>query len=584
MIQVLTSSERQHIHPAKKDSKPPRVGSALVVDDVDGLGKSQIAVVILSVDEGRDSELSEQIRLFNQTDSSIRSSATAVDAVQEQLGSQPTAEGGWWALKAYKTNPGSYRLRYRSHKGDAVDQIVPAFADRQTVIVLRKQTAQMLVPSGKAYRSVGFFGADPEAVTIFTKGAQNPLDDDQLRVTRLLLSYLRNSGPFPDKYLLRRARSKDADPLQRLYAAAVIVAGLNRPGDLSGHQEADNPSTMRETRLALIEKWAPVAEHLVAPLPQDMPDVFALKCRIAALKGIRPQGTKLLSPPMLALSWGWIAEQDVLHGNTIPKGIVFHAATEGRIPAEPWLAWLSAAAKFGTAQKQDHSNEDSDSEVTALAPGVEALLAISIAGISAAALSQSTWSIIAGAAAVGLVKDNLTSKRLGDLARSLAIPAFALQNRVALALRELSNIDFGHSLGSSDHSPTKSKRQMPPPLERPISRFDDPQKGRFGGRHSVAGFTLSVSFVEEDEDWIAIKLSISADNDADLLKGDKATFYLHDTFRPDNHTVGFVSRRSRLNLHAFGGFTVGVWLPRQEIELELDLAEIADAPTAIREW
>jgi hypothetical protein len=39
-----------------------------------------------------------------------------------------------------------------------------------------------------------------------------------------------------------------------------------------------------------------------------------------------------------------------------------------------------------------------------------------------------------------------------------------------------------------------------------------------------------------------------------------------------------------LRLRAFGGFTVGVWIPSQQVQLELDLAELSDAPRVIKEW
>jgi len=44
----------------------------------------------------------------------------------------------------------------------------------------------------------------------------------------------------------------------------------------------------------------------------------------------------------------------------------------------------------------------------------------------------------------------------------------------------------------------------------------------------------------------------------------------------------FNDGHAELKVTAWGGFTVGLWLPIQQVELELDLAEVPGAPQNIR--
>ena len=66
------------------------------------------------------------------------------------------------------------------------------------------------------------------------------------------------------------------------------------------------------------------------------------------------------------------------------------------------------------------------------------------------------------------------------------------------------------------------------------------------------------------------------------LSGQKALFFLHPTFGRDPRAVSFgPDGRAILPLIAYGAFTVGVLLESGE-KLELNLAEVADAPPMFR--
>jgi hypothetical protein len=58
-------------------------------------------------------------------------------------------------------------------------------------------------------------------------------------------------------------------------------------------------------------------------------------------------------------------------------------------------------------------------------------------------------------------------------------------------------------------------------------------------------------------------------------------FFLHDTFNPSRIRSTFRRRTAQITLLSHWGFTVGAWLPRRKIELELDLAKVPGAPQQI---
>lgn len=122
-----------------------------------------------------------------------------------------------------------------------------------------------------------------------------------------------------------------------------------------------------------------------------------------------------------------------------------------------------------------------------------------------------------------------------------------------------------------------------PAFSRPPGPQIDPNKDRFGGEASRNGFRLDAAFEQTgNRNWVDVTLTIEADHTARIGLGDFAWFVLHPTFSAPSLKVTFRGNRARLRLRAWGGFTVGVWIPSAETELELDLAEMANAPHIIR--
>jgi hypothetical protein len=122
-----------------------------------------------------------------------------------------------------------------------------------------------------------------------------------------------------------------------------------------------------------------------------------------------------------------------------------------------------------------------------------------------------------------------------------------------------------------------------PALRRPPGPKNDPNKGRFGGEASSGGFRLTSSFEQASgRNWVTITLTVEADIFARIGLGDFAWFALHPTFSPPLLKVSFRGNRARLRVQAWGGFTVGVWVPATGVELESDLALLSDAPRIIQ--
>ncbi|MGS4989944.1 pYEATS domain-containing protein [Roseibium sp. RP-7] len=141
-----------------------------------------------------------------------------------------------------------------------------------------------------------------------------------------------------------------------------------------------------------------------------------------------------------------------------------------------------------------------------------------------------------------------------------------------------------HESHSTQSTVNHSSRELPmPALARPPGPSNDPNKNRFGGRREVDGFAVQAFFEPtKSRSWINIDLVVEAGSERKVELSDIAYFVLHPTFSPPTIKVAFRGRRAKLRVQAWGGFTVGVWLPGPGIELELDLSKLATAPKVIR--
>lgn len=117
----------------------------------------------------------------------------------------------------------------------------------------------------------------------------------------------------------------------------------------------------------------------------------------------------------------------------------------------------------------------------------------------------------------------------------------------------------------------------------------DPQKGRWGG-HSVdaaTGFTLSarVTPVVGRDDLFEMRIRVHAP-EGFLADGTPVVFHLHPSFTPPVVRTELRKGEAELIRRGWSAFTVGAVVePRNAapVQLELDLAELSDAPRRFRE-
>jgi hypothetical protein len=114
---------------------------------------------------------------------------------------------------------------------------------------------------------------------------------------------------------------------------------------------------------------------------------------------------------------------------------------------------------------------------------------------------------------------------------------------------------------------------------------NDPWKGPFGGKETANRRKLEADVLKipGTSDLFSIYLCVSSTNSTlDPLRG-AVQFFLHPTFKNDRPIVT-VGRNgvAELKLTAWGAFTVGVLADEGRTKLELDLAELEDAPEEFR--
>jgi len=121
----------------------------------------------------------------------------------------------------------------------------------------------------------------------------------------------------------------------------------------------------------------------------------------------------------------------------------------------------------------------------------------------------------------------------------------------------------------------------------PIKNADDPQKGRFGGKAENNGRKLNATVTPGSSDsFFDITIWVESTDSKNPLNTD-VIFYLHDSLRPSVYAIKpgeFVDGKAIDNtIRAWGAFTVGAITDNGDTLLELDLAELPDAPKLFRE-
>lgn len=115
-------------------------------------------------------------------------------------------------------------------------------------------------------------------------------------------------------------------------------------------------------------------------------------------------------------------------------------------------------------------------------------------------------------------------------------------------------------------------RSAPRTLSNPDPH--DPNKGQFGGKATQAGRRLTARVEQLKPKVYLVILEVSALPGAEPLV-QPVTFFLHPTFIPAQVRVTPKSGVARLQLRAWGAFTVGAEIAQEATLLELDLSGAA---------
>lgn len=145
--------------------------------------------------------------------------------------------------------------------------------------------------------------------------------------------------------------------------------------------------------------------------------------------------------------------------------------------------------------------------------------------------------------------------------------------------QEASIGEGGKQKGTEKIKPSKRK-----PITKNIIDEDDYQKGQWGGLSEVKDRALK-AFVSsiKNSDFFNVALTVESTNPKNPLNG-KVKFHLHDTFANPNPVIAVQNGVAKLEVVAWGAFTVGAETDDSKITLELDLAsDEVKAPKEFKE-
>lgn len=173
-------------------------------------------------------------------------------------------------------------------------------------------------------------------------------------------------------------------------------------------------------------------------------------------------------------------------------------------------------------------------------------------------------------------KDGFTFERIEAIKQDLdtlkAGTAAAIEGQVGGALPKAS---MPRRLAAAARAPELDAEPL-------ALEVDDPQAGQWGGRAEVGGRRVFARVTPSRlrSDWFEVALTVESTDPRRPLLG-SVTFHLHPTFG-DKRSRPVVNGRAKLDLVAWGAFTVGVEADEGETRLEIDLAQVDNAPAGFR--
>jgi hypothetical protein len=112
----------------------------------------------------------------------------------------------------------------------------------------------------------------------------------------------------------------------------------------------------------------------------------------------------------------------------------------------------------------------------------------------------------------------------------------------------------------------------------------DPHRGKFGGSAERDGYRLTgvVRGLKGNSELFEVIVWVEGVSSNKLADGQKVQFYLHPTFRPATSSVSAKEGKATLKRYSWGAFTVGAIVQKSKTNLELDLAQLPDAPAIFK--
>ena len=541
-----------------------------------------MVIIIYASSPEAETDPSAGVRLLNIAEVAMRSDSTDVVAIREQ------ASDGYVA-RFYHVAPGEFRLHYISTNGQALDQTVPAMRDRRTVVFMRTGKGRVLLVEGSAFKGVDYQGIDPTRTIIISVPRLGVSTEpaECARLAEILLHDLAIGSGSLGEAFTTTLDAPDADPLLLIYAAAVVLSRLDRE---TSPALDDTWPTDPSSQDLFYDKWQDRALRWLkrAMLDGAPPDVSAVLWRLQAVGAIvKVKARALSSPPMLECAWFWAVAQSIRNPKAVPKSIGFRAVGLTGGGTAPWLTWRSAYAKGDVAAAVNPGTRDLQSTIDAVAAKVRALVARSpeISPVDQSKDPLAFLSPVSKAVAMRTfeatdMRSNGRHKERGtdsatDLAVLFSAPAPELEQKLLHALAEL-EAGFGPREASAAPPVNASSTLDPPALRRMILSPDDANKGRFGGSSESGDFVLRAEFDgSKHKDKARIRLAVECKKPL-TVSHERVEFFLHDSFRPNRIMVRFRKGRAITTVTAWGGFTVGAWLPARGLELELDLARLPE--------
>lgn len=469
----------------------------------------------------------------------------------------------------FTVKPGDYVLSFRSVTGETLQQTVPALPGRRTLIFQEELRAKVFVAEGEVFRDQWRSGVDPSRTVIITVSGSEEDERirERLRLADILLHDIATGSTSLDPKFIGLLDDPKTDPLLRLLGAIVAIRDLNAASKAKTREAAVPVSAKQALHWLSIDKGLFVA-------PDEIVARWQLNTLMDDRRNIRSR-RNIGSPPMLEMSWRWALDirQSESEPGTIAETPTTRAAASSAISAGVWLCWRASATK--AADTSIPSRLEMNARIQELVKTVTNL------SLSALSDSQTVSRILTPEVRHGARKvlDTLLTRdnqQIYDsiLAKSPTLSRFFEQMRISTA-PAASPAD--HDTPSQEPAPKQPEHA--PGLSRMILYADDPNKARFGGMPAREGFVLSATFSNtRQRGWTRIALTITGPG----RDGESLRLYLHDSFPEPVLELTFLNQKASTTLLAWGGFTVGAWLPERRIELELDLAECDGAPEPIR--